>query len=135
SHSNLSGSYDASAVRIYMIDQHGGGDRNQAVTLSGRAMLVADVHAPAATVSMSGNSVILGRLTGGDVRLQNTSIVFYDHGLNPGAGLTDPYSPLYDDARYPTFRSALTTFNNTSGLSALPQHIVNTFAGAGVNPD
>jgi hypothetical protein len=135
SYTDLSGSYDAGAIRICMIDRDGGGDMNQTVTLSSRSIVVADVHAPAATVNLTSNSVIVGRLTGGDIRMQNTSIVFYDHTLNPGAGFTDSFGPIYDSERFATLRSALASFDNTQGLDMLTKHIEDEFANAGIDPD
>jgi hypothetical protein len=135
SHTDLSGSYDASAIRIRLVDAAGGGDSDQYISMSSKSIVVADVHAPAADVDMTNNSVVLGRLTGADIRMQNTSIVFYDHALNAGAGLTDPFGPLYDAARFATLRSALASFDNTQGLTALAQHVRDEFANAGIDPD
>lgn len=135
SYANISGAFDASAIRFFLIDQHGGGDPNQTVTLDARAMVVADIHAPSAAVDVNSNSMILGRVTGADVRLRGTSMVLYDHTLNPGAGFTNPFGPLYDDDRHDELRQALTTFNNTAGLDTLVKHVTDSFAAAGVNPD
>lgn len=126
---------DASRIRIYLVDAHGGGDPNQTVTMSSRSMAVADIHAPAATVSMSSNSVIIGRLTGSDVRMQNTSIVFYDHSLNSGVGFDQPTSPLYDEDRHPIVKETLLAANPTAGLPALSQALANTFAKYGIDPN
>ncbi len=133
--SNLSGDFDASAIRIFMIDTAGGGDVVQNVTLNTRAIVVGDIHGPAATTVLDGTSVVIGRIAGYDVRLSNSSVVFYDHKLNPGAGISNPLGPMYDSDRFSTLRNAFASFDNTQGLSALAQHIVDEFAAAGVDPD
>jgi hypothetical protein len=135
SFTNLSGDFDASAIRIFLIDPSGGGSIPQNVSLSSRAMVVGEIHAPASTLVIEHNSVVIGRVAGFDVRLSNSSTVFYDHKLNPGAGVANPLGPMYDAERYSTLRSALASFDNTLGLSALAQHIVDEFAAAGVDPD
>lgn len=135
SFSNLSGDFDASAIRIYLIDPAGGGSAPQNVSLTSRAMVVGDIHAPGANVDLEGNSVVLGRIAGHEVRLRNSSIVFYDHKLNPGAGIANPLGPMYDAERYSTLRGAFASFDNTLGLSALAQHIVDEFNAAGIEPD
>lgn len=135
SFSNLSGDFDASAIRIFLIDPSGGGSTPQNVSLTSRAIAVADIHAPASTLVLDNNSVVIGRVAGFDVRLSNASIVFYDHKLNPGAGVANPLGPMYDAGRYSTLRSALASFDNTQGLSALAQHVVDEFNAAAVDPD
>lgn len=135
SFSNLSGDFDASAIRIHLIDVAGGGSFPQNVSLTSRAMVVGEIHAPGSTLVLDNNSVVIGRLAGADVRLSNSSVVFYDHKLNPGAGLSNPLGPMYDADRYSTLRSALASFDNSQGLSALAQHIADEFAAAGIDPD
>jgi hypothetical protein len=135
SFSNLSGDFDASAIRIFLIDPSGGGSTPQNVSLTSRSIAVADIHAPASVMVLDNNSVVIGRVAGFDVRLSNSSIVFYDHKLNPGAGVANPFGPMYDAERYSTLRSALASFDNTLGLSALAQHVIDEFAASGVDPD
>ncbi len=135
SYTHLSGSFNTAGIRIRQIDAAGGGEGSQTFTMHSRSIVVADIHAPSADVDLGNSSVIIGRLTGGDVRMQNTSIVFYDHSLNPGAGITNPFGPLYSSSRSDTLRSALASFDNTRGLTALTQHIRDEFTAGGVDPD
>ncbi len=135
SYTHLSGSFNTAAIRMRVIDEEDGGKGTPKVELKNRSMVVADIHAPSADVDLGNSSVIIGRLTGGDIRMQNTSIVFYDHSLNPGAGITNPNGPLYSSSRANTLRNALASFDNSRGLTALTQHIRDEFAADGVDPD
>ncbi|MGP1310297.1 MAG: DUF7305 domain-containing protein [Phycisphaerales bacterium] len=134
-HESISGAFDASDIRVFLIDADGGGQGGQSVTIEGGAIVIADIHAPAADVDLREASTILGRISGRDVLVRNASYVFYDHALNPGAGLSDPYGPLYDSDRYDTLRDALASFSNAAGLDTLLTHVEDEFDAAGVDPD
>lgn len=134
SHQSISGAFSAAGFRVFMIDSDGGGGNND-LTIEGGAIVIADLHAPAAKVEIKEASTLIGRATGREVRIEDASYVFYDHALNPGAGLSDPYGPLYDSDRYDTLRDALASFSNDDGLDTLLTHVEGEFDAAGVDPD
>lgn len=134
-YSNLTGVFDSTRARIFVVDPSAGGESGQSVTLSSRALLAAEIHAPAATVDIAGNSSVIGRVSAYDFRMRDSSAVFYDHALNRGGGLADTSGPLYDPVRGPIVRKALATFDDTEGLGALMTHVVGVFSDEGVDPD
>lgn len=134
-YSNLTGVFDSSRARIFVVDPSAGGEADQLVALSGRALLAAEIHAPAAAVDITGDSAIIGRVTAYDFRLRNNSIIFYDHALNRGGGLADTTGPLYDPVRGPVLRKALATFDDASGVDSLMAHVRAVFNDEGVDPD
>lgn len=132
---SVSGVVDSSRVKIFVIDTHGGGEADQVVSLSSRALVAGAIHAPGAFVDIASNSAVIGRAAARDLRMRDNASILYDHALNRGGGIADTLGPVYDPERFPVLRKALATFDNTQGLNSLIAHIVTVFEGEGVEPD
>lgn len=132
---SVSGVIDSSRVQIFVIDSDGGGDDDQAVSLSSRALVAGAIHAPSAFVDITSSSAVIGRVAAYDLRIRDNASILYDHALNRGGGITDTLGPVYDPERFPVLQKALATFDNTQGLDTLIAHVVSVFEDEGVEPD
>ncbi len=65
--------------------------------IKGDALVKAVIYAPHASVRLSNNARVCGRLAVGELQLSNNAVIYYDHALDRQTGYTNAYSLIYDD--------------------------------------
>lgn len=89
-------------------------------TIDNASVIVAQMYAPAATVTVRNNSCYMGSILGKNVALAAGSVLHYDHKLDQRGGFTNLNSPLYNaDGSLNTDLLALATDLNDSTIDAV----------------
>lgn len=103
------------------------------VSLKSDSVAVASIHMPNADFDVDA-SVIVGRVTGNNIRFRTGSSLLYDPSLDNSAGFTTFDGPLYTDAGAPiaSLSTALAGFSAALGCAALPGSVQATLNTLGV---
>lgn len=94
-----------------------GGSGSGAFEIADGSTVLGSVVAPHAQVTISGASTVLGRLTGGRVRVASGATVLYCPTLDNRLGFTNADGPLYMDAETPNPAVEAALADATSGAS------------------
>lgn len=103
----------------------------QDIKIAKNALVIASIHAPEAKVKIEDGSTLFGRASGRRVEVKKNGMILGDPTLDPGAGFTEPDSPLYDANGAPVagLAAALATIaaaNGAMDLADAQQLIIDT---------
>ncbi|MBL8746154.1 MAG: hypothetical protein JNK58_07340 [Phycisphaerae bacterium] len=87
----------ADQVYLSTLNTADGGSAAPAWTINSRAMILASIYAPQSTLTIDGESALIGRAVCGAFTLRGRSQLLYDTRLDPRAGFTELAGPLYLD--------------------------------------
>lgn len=121
----------ASQVYLSTLNTASGGSASPAWTIKGKSIVLASIHAPQSTLTIEGDSTLIGRATCGTFTLRSKSNVFYDPRLDSRAGFTEMDGPLYiDRLPIPEVTSLFSTVSSASGAQVFQSTLKSTLDAA-----
>lgn len=92
---------DPGRLRIYALNTDSGGAASPAYTIQTNSIMIGTLIAPGSTIDIKAGSAVIGRLTGGAVKIYTGGWFVSDPALDRGQGFTKLDGPLYTDSGAP----------------------------------
>jgi len=105
-----------------------GGKAAPFVQIDNGSLVVANIHAPTAVVTVTNGATLIGRATGGTFAMATGTTLLYDCMLDHRNGFSESDGPLYkaDGTPIDGLASALGSFNSLLGPDALVGHLIGS---------
>lgn len=125
-------------VRIIGLSSLSGGRTGVTHLIDDTSIVVANIHLPSSTISVSGASTLVGRASAARIGVTGAGTgVYYDRGLDGGAGFSHPTCALFDagGSLISGLAGVLKTIENLTDMATAETLLVTTYGLSGGDDD